>query len=443
MHTGEQPPVQSGSPSQRWHVAAYAHSTRWKVSFLAVWSGQAFSLVGSELVRFALIWWLTERTASATTLAIAAAVSRVPAIVLGPFAGALIDRWDRRWVLIVSDALIALFTALLAALYWLGIVRVWHVYAILFLRALGDTFQSPTMRASTPLMVPDARLARVAGMNQALSGVVAIAAPPLGALLLAVWPIQRILWLDMVTAALAIAPLLFVRIPQPEIAATQHGERPSALREMAEGARYLWGRRGLSLLVATSALITFAVAPAAALIPLLVREHFRMGATQYAWMGSAYGIGVVAGGLLLSGWGGFRRRMVTSLVGLVGAGLGLLVVGAASATAFWLALAGIALAGFMVPLNGGPRQAICQSLVPPEMQGRFFTLSDSVHQAMAPLGLGISGPLADAFGVRLWFLLAALSCIAVALVRALIPSVLYIEDRAETEAAANLVERPI
>jgi len=299
------------------------------------------------------------------------------------------------------------------------------------------------MRASTPLMVPDARLARVAGMNQALSGVVAIAAPPLGALLLAVRPIQRILWLDMVTAALAIAPLLFVRIPQPEIAATQHGERPSALREMAEGARYLWGRRGLSLLVATSALITFAVAPAAALIPLLVREHFRMGATQYAWMGSAYGIGVVAGGLLLSGWGGFRRRMVTSLVGLVGAGLGLLVVGAASATAFWLALAGIALAGFMVPLNGGPRQAICQSLVPPEMQGRFFTLSDSVHQAMAPLGLGISGPLADAFGVRLWFLLAALSCIAVALVRALIPSVLYIEDRAETEAAANLVERPI
>ena len=143
----------------------------------------------------------------------------------------------------------------------------------------------------------------------------------------------------------------------------------------------------------------------------------------------------------MSVWGGFRRRMVTSLVGLVGAGLGLMVVGAASATAFWLALAGIALAGFMVPLNGGPRQAICQSLVPPEMQGRFFTLSDSVHQAMAPLGLGISGPLADAFGVRIWFVLAALSCIAVALVRALIPSVLYIEDRAEVGAAVDPVER--
>jgi DHA3 family macrolide efflux protein-like MFS transporter len=430
--------MQSRSSSQNRQVAAYAHSTRWKAPFVVVWSGQASSLVGSELVRFALIWWLTERTASATTLAIAAAVSRVPAIALGPFIGALIDRWNRRWVLVVSDALIALCTALLAALYWLDIVRVWHVYAILFMRALGDTFQSPTMRATTPLMVPDAQLARVAGMNQVLNGIVAIASPPLGALLLAAWPIQRILWLDMVTAGLAIAPLLFVRVPQPEVAATQVDGRPLALREMAEGARYLWGRRGLSLLVATSALITFAVAPAAALIPLLVRKHFSLGATQYAWMGSAYGLGVVGGGLLLSVWGGFRRRMVTSLVGLVGAGLGLLVVGAASATAFWLALAGIALAGFMVPLNGGPRQAICQSLVPPEMQGRFFTLSDSVHQAMAPLGLGISGPLADAFGVRIWFLLAAFSCIAVALVRALIPSVLFIEERAETEAGAQL-----
>jgi DHA3 family macrolide efflux protein-like MFS transporter len=423
--------LQNRSRSSSRQVADRVSSGRWQVSFLTVWSGQAFSLLGSELVRFALIWWLTERTGAATTLAIAAAVSRLPAIALGPLAGPLIDRWNRRWVMILSDALIAMFTGLLAALYWLGAVQVWHVYAILFMRALGDTFQSPAMRASTPLMVPEEQLARVAGMNQTLSGVVAIVSPPLGALLLALWPIGSVLWLDMATAVLAIVPLLFAWLPQPGTAPGRPDRRASVLHEMAQGVGYVWQRRGLSLLVATSALITLSVAPAVTLIPLLVREHFRMGATQFGWMGSAFGLGVVAGGLLLSVWGGFRRRMVTSLVGLVGAGLGLLVVGCAPATAFGLALAGMAFVGLMVPLNGGPRQAICQSLVPPEMQGRFFTLNDSVHQVMAPLGLGISGPLADVLGVRAWFFFAALSCMAVALVRALIPSVLYIEDRVQ------------
>lgn len=423
--------LQNRSRTQSWRVPARTDCGRWKVLFLAVWSGQAFSLVGSALVRFALIWWLTERAGSATTLAIAAAVSRLPAIALGPVVGALIDRWNRRWVMIVSDALIALFTGLLATLYWLGIAQVWHVYAILFLRALGDTFQSPTMRASTPLMVPREQLARVAGMNQTLGGVISIVSPPMGALMLVLWPIQSVLWLDLVTAALAIVPLLFVHVPQPETDCDQANGRPSVLGEMVQGVRYVWRRRGLSLLVATSALITLSVAPAVALTPLLVRKHLYGGAVQFAWMGSAYGLGVVAGGLLLSVWGGFRRRMVTSLVGLVGAGLGLLVVGCAPPTAFWIALAGMAFVGLMVPLNGGPKQAICQSTIPPEMQGRFFTLNDSVHQVMAPLGLGISGPLADAYGVRVWFVLAALSCVVIALVRALIPSVLYIEDRTQ------------
>jgi DHA3 family macrolide efflux protein-like MFS transporter len=406
---------------------------RWKAPFLIVWTGQAFSLVGSALVRFALIWWLTERTGSATTLAVAALSSRLPTIALGPFVGALIDRWNRRWVMAVADTLIALFTGLLACLYWLGIVQVWHVYAILFLRALGDTFQSPAMRASTPLMVPKEQLTRLAGMNQTLEGVVRIVSPPLGALLLALWPIQSVLWLDLVTAALAVVPLLFIHIPQPDTAVQgEKQERTHLLREVSEGFRYVWRWRGLFLLVATSALIRLFVAPASALLPLLITGHFGGGVLQLAWLNSAYGFGIVAGGMILGLWGGFKRRIVTSLVGTFGVGVGLLTMGFAPATAFWLALAGMLLAGLMVPVYSGPRLAIYQSCVPPEMQGRFFTLDDSLLQVMAPLGLSISGPLADVLGVRMWLVLAGVACVIIALVRGLIPSVLYIEDRSAT-----------
>jgi DHA3 family macrolide efflux protein-like MFS transporter len=143
------------------------------------------------LVRFALIWWLTEETGSATTLAVASAVTMLPLIVLGPFGGALVDRWDRRWVMVISDGIIALLTVLLAYLYWLEVAQVWQVYAILFLRSLGGAFQDSAMRASTSLMAPKEQLTRVSGMNETLQGIVNVVSPPLGALLLEVLGLAR------------------------------------------------------------------------------------------------------------------------------------------------------------------------------------------------------------------------------------------------------------
>ena len=145
---------------------------RWKIPFFTMWTGQAFSLVGSALVRFALIWWLTEETGSPVVLSTASIVAMLPFVIIGPFVGALVDRWSRRWVMILSDASTALFTALLAYLYWIDRAQLWHVYAILFARSLGDTFQGPAMRATTSLMAPKSQLARVGGMNETLMGVV-------------------------------------------------------------------------------------------------------------------------------------------------------------------------------------------------------------------------------------------------------------------------------
>jgi len=425
------------------------NSERWKGRFFVVWTGQAFSLVGSALVRFALIWWLTEETGSATTLATASLVSLLPFIILGPFAGTLVDRWDRRRVMIISDAVIALLTALMAYLYWLGIAQVWHVYVVLFLRSLGGSFQEPAMRASTSLMAPQGQLTRVNGLNETLQGIVNIVSPPLGALLLELLSVQGTLAIDVITAVIAIAPLLVVTIPQPEPPATARSmalSRPadlidtwrSVLRDTVEGLRYLRNRRGLFFLLVVLALIRFFTGPPMALLPLLVTEHFGGGALELGWINSANGFGFVVGGIMLSTWGGFRRRTMTALAGLVGIGLGNLLFGLVPATAFTVALAVMLVRTSMVPIIRGAIISIYQSAAAPEMQGRIFTLLMSATSIMVPLGLAIGGPLADAFGVRLLFLVGGAGCLVLALIWVLTPTVLYLEDHPlrKTDAAS-------
>jgi DHA3 family macrolide efflux protein-like MFS transporter len=405
----------------------------WKVRFFTVWVGQAFSLVGSALVRFALIWWLTEETGSATVLATASLVSTLPFIFVGPLVGALVDRWKRRWVMIVSDGLIALFTAVLAYLYWVGSAQLWHVYVILFLRSLGGTLQEPAMRASTSLMVPKDQLARVGGMNETLQGVVSIVSPPLGALLLEILDMQGTLAIDLITALMAIGPLLFLRIPQPG-ASDVSGERNSIFRDLGEGFRYVWNWRGLFFMFLVLAGLRFFMAPSFSMLPLMVTQYFGGAALELAWINSAHGGGFIAGGFILSVWGGFKRRTMTALVGLIGVGVGMLVFGSVPADAFWLALIVMFLRTTMLPLIRGPVLAIFQAHVPPEMQGRVFTLLMSSISVMAPLGLAVGGPLADAFGVRALFLISGAGCLLTALLWASNPTLMRLEDQARQQA---------
>ena len=215
----------------------------WARSFFTIWVGQALSLVGSRAGGFALVWWLTERSGSGTVLATASMVAMLPQVFLGPFIGALVDRWNRQRVMIVADSLIALFSAWLAYLFWTGDLQIWHVYVIMFVRSLGGTFHHPAMQASTSLMVPQEQLSRVAGMNQTLQGVMSIATPPLGALLMSILPLHWIMAIDVITAAFAITPLFFVHIPQPlcrEAPTGTQESKPSLWQDVREGFLYIW-----------------------------------------------------------------------------------------------------------------------------------------------------------------------------------------------------------
>ena len=188
----------------------------WAVRYFTLWTGQALSLLGSQLVQFAIIWYLTTSTNSATTLAFASMMGLLPQVLLSPFIGTWVDRGNRRLIMIAADSTVAVTTIFLATAFALGVVETWHIYLALFIRAVAGGFHEFAFGASAVMLVPKEQLARVQGFNQALYGALNILSAPLGAFLLAILPMQGILAIDVSTALIAVAILFFIHIPQPE-----------------------------------------------------------------------------------------------------------------------------------------------------------------------------------------------------------------------------------
>lgn len=416
----------------------------WAPRFFTIWTGQAFSLFGSQLVSFAVIWWLTQTTGSATVLATASLVGLLPQVILGPFTGTLVDRWNRRITMIVADSLIALATLTLAVLFALDIVQIWEVYALLFIRSVCGGFHWPAMQSSTSLMVPKEHLSRIQGLNQMLQGGMSIAAAPLGALLLAVLPMQGILLIDVATAMLAVTPLLFFSVPQPERADMQAGspEQPSFWQDLRAGFSYVWGWPGLMLIGVMAAVINFLLTPAFSLLPILVSKYFNGQAIQLATLEAFSGIGFIVGGLLLSVWGGFKRRILTSLLGLVAMGVGCLVMGLLPPTAFGFAIVTMFFIGVVNPIANGPLLAAVQAVVLPEMQGRVFSLIGTMSAAMSPIGLIIAGPVADKLGVQTWFMIGGIVTLMMGITSLFIPAIMHFED-GRSASKPIITEQPV
>ena len=408
----------------------------WARRFFTIWSGQALSLFGSALVQFALIWWLTQESGSATVLAIAVLVGMLPQIVIGPFAGALVDRWNRRLIMIAADSVIALFSLLLAYLFATGTVEIWHVYAGMAIRSLGGAFHFPAMAASTPLMVPNQQLTRINGLNQALHGVNSLAAPPVGALLLSILPTQGVLLIDVGTALLAILPLFFIPIPQPpRHPEAEHAAKPSLLQDVRAALTYIRSIPGFMAIIFMALFLNFLLVPTESLTPLLITKHFDKGAIELGLMQSASGVGIIAGGILLSVWGGFRKKIVTSITGIIGLGVGVVLIGLAPANAFLLAIVGSAVLGLMLPIANGPIGALMQSIVRPDMQGRVMALLNSGATAIAPLGLLVAGPFSDWLGIRVWFWAGGSLCVFIAASAFFRPVIMNVENQNETPQA--------
>ena len=402
----------------------------WAVRFFTIWGGQAFSLFGSALVQFALVWYLARETGSATILATATLVSLLPQILLGPFIGALVDRWNRRVIMIVADTSIATATLGLVWLFATERVEIWHIYVILVIRSLGGAFHHPAMTASTSLMVPDKHLARISGVNQTLGGLINIFAPPLGALLIEAISTHNVLLIDVATALIAILPLLLIPIPQPARQLQPDGQvkQSSYWQDLGAGFTYVKKWPGLLGLIILAMALNFMLSPSSALMPLVVTKVFEKGVLELGWTQSLFGVGIIIGGILLGTWGGFKRRIITSFMGILGIGASVLLIGVVPKELFTLLLAGMFLLGFTQVFANGPLGAIMQSTVAPEMQGRVFSLLGAGAMAMMPLSLMISGPVSDYFGIRVWFILSGVVVILMTIAATFIPAIMNIES---------------
>jgi DHA3 family macrolide efflux protein-like MFS transporter len=363
-----------------------------------MWFSQAFSLIGTMVVEFALAWYLTRETGSATILATAMMVALIPQIVLGPFIGPLVDRWNRKKIMIFADLSIAIVTLGLVVLFLTDTIQIWHIYVAMVLRSIGQTFHFPAMLASVATIVPEKHLTRAAGLNQMLQGVVSITSPPLGALLMEMLPMQGVLAVDIGTAVIAVGFILPLTIPQPE--RTTLEEKSSIIGDMVQGFRYLMARRGLTILMWLFALLGFFAGPAISLFPMLVNLNLGGDVMKLGWLNAAAGIGNISAGFLLGIWGGFKKRIYLLLLGLLLIGATNVGLGFTSENLFYFILVVSFLLGVGVTMMDAPFLAIMNSMVAKDMQGRVFTLINSLSGLMLPVGLAIAGPAADFLGIE-------------------------------------------
>ena len=376
----------------------------WKKKFAVIWSGQLFSILSSAIVQFAIVLWLSFETKSAEVLSFAMIAALLPQTLIGPFVGVFVDRWSRKRTMILADSFVAFCSAVLALLFYLDCVEIWHIYALLAFRSVGSAFHNPAMEASVPLLAPESELLRVSGINQVIYSICNIAGPALGAVFMTSFDMTYVLMFDVVGAIIACGSLLFVFIPNPE-KKSEETER-DVLREMREGFNVVYEKIGLRRMMMISITVTFFLMPVATLFPLMTLNHFNGNAFQMSLVEVILGVGMLVGGAILSIWK-FKVRKTTLInASYVVLGLTFLFSGVLPESGFVYFVILTALAGVSAPFFHGPFTSLLQIYIHPSYLGRVFSLLGSVSMLPSMVGLAATGYIADTIGVANSFIIS-------------------------------------
>jgi MFS family permease len=365
-------------------------------AFALVWFGQFVSVLATQMTHFALTIWVYQATGSATALGVMQVFALAPYLLLTPIAGVMVDRHNRKLMMMVSDLGAGLATLSILILQAAGLLQLWHLYLAALVTGIGTAFQWPAYSAAISVMVPKEHYGRVNGLMSLLELGPGVLAPLLAGVLLPFIALIGILTIDVVTFVFAILVLLSVRIPQPLRSEAGAQSQGGLLKEAAFGFRYVAARPSLLGLQAIFLFGNLFLGMAATLFTPMVLARTQQNTVVLGSVQSVSTLAAVAGGVLMSVWGGFRpgRRVHGVLLGwMLASGLGLTVVGLGRSPLAWTI--GAALFSLFVPLIDGSNQAIWQAKVPPDVQGRVFStraLIGSLAQPIAPL---IAGPLAD------------------------------------------------
>lgn len=362
--------------------------------FITVWAGQVISLLGSAMTWFALTIWAWKITGQATALALVGFFAFGPTVLLSPVAGALVDRWNRKLVMMFSDLASGISTIVIIALYATGHLEIWHIYIAGAFSGAFQAFQFPAYSAAVTMMLPKEQYARASGMLSLAQSASQVLAPIMAGALLGYIGIIGIMTIDVFTFVVAIAALLVVRIPQPVSTEAGREGRGSLWKESAYGFRYIFDRPSLLGLLVIFLMANMIFSFSFTVLAPMILARTGNDEVILGTMQSVMGLGGVIGGLLLSAWGGPERKIHGVLLGMTATSItGPLLLGLGNGTIVWII--GSFFTAFYIPIINGSSQAIWQTKVAPDVQGRVFAVRRMIAQITAPLAMLICGPLAD------------------------------------------------
>jgi DHA3 family macrolide efflux protein-like MFS transporter len=364
--------------------------------FTIVWVGQIISVLASSMTGFGLSIWLYKQTQSATAMGMMQVAYIVPFLVLSPIAGVMVDRYNRKLMMMLSDLTAVLGTTFILIMYATGHLQFWHLYITAVLNGLGNTFQWPAYSAAISTMVPKEQYGRANGMMSLIEAGPGILAPMLAGVILAISNINGMAWIlaiDVITFFIAIGALLVVHVPQPDKTAEGQKESGSIWKEAAYGFKYIFQRPSLLGLQLTFFFGNLFSGIQWTLLTPMILARTSENSLIYGSVQTAGAVGGVVGGLIMSAWGGTKKKVHGVLAGHFLIGISGMFLGIATGLPLWIPA--IVMVNLLVPWINGSNQAIWQAKVAPDVQGRVFSSRRLIAWFAQPLTPIIGGTLAD------------------------------------------------
>lgn len=371
---------------------------KWQRDITLFLSSQSISLFGSAIVQYAIMWHVTLTTQSGMMMTIFIICGFLPTFFLSPFAGVWADRYSRKKLIMLADGGIALATLVLALLFLSGYSYIWLLFIIAAIRAFGAGIQTPAVGAILPQIVPEDQLMRVNGINGSIQAVTFFAAPMVSAALLSLFSLELVLFVDVITATIAIVTLSFLRMQKQAI----NDQQLSYVEDFKSGIRYIVNEPFLKPLFMFFALLFLLMAPSAFLTPLQVARTFGDDVWRLTAIELAFSVGMMLGGALIASWQGFTNRTHTMIFG--GVAYAACTVAFGFIPNFWVYVGFMGLCGVSLPIFNTPTMTMLQEKVDPNYLGRIFGVFSMISSSMMPLGMLIFGPLADIVAIK-WLLI--------------------------------------
>jgi len=391
----------------------------WKKTTILFIAGQSLTLFGSMVVQYAIMWHIMLTTQSGAMVTLVTIVGFLPMFLISPFGGVWADRFNRKALIVISDSAVALASLVVAVILIFGNIHISILLVCAAIRALGQGVQSPAVGAVIPQIVPEDKLIKVNGIYGSVQSFCTLAAPMLSAALMSFASLEYLFMLDVVSAAIGISMLIFF-VKVPDLKKTSHAatadlpaentaatdntdaDLPAAsskgyFGELKEGIKYIKNHEFVVRLLIFQAIFLVFISPSALLTPLQVIRNFGDDVWRLSAIEVAFSVGMIAGGLLIASWGGFKNKIYTMSLGCLA--FGLVTIGLGISPIFWLYITFMGLAGITMPLFNTPAMVLIQSTVKTEFMGRVISVFTMVSTSIMPLSMLLYGPVADTVNI--------------------------------------------